>query len=101
MAGQLRGMEVKGLLGVLMDGSYHVCVTWGVSRALGAFLSVLEHVSREPGMSGAACGEGVFLFRRVEGGDRLGGGAGRCVGLTKTPTCGWRASGRHEDMVVR
>ena len=52
-----------------INGSYHVCVTLGVSRALGAFLSVLEYVSREPGMSGAACGEGVFLFRRGEGGD--------------------------------
>ena len=70
MAGQLRGMEVKGLLGVLMDGGYHVCVTLGVSRALGAFLSVLEYVSRESGMSGGgACGERVLSFRRGEGGE--------------------------------
>ena len=94
-------MEVKGLFGVSMNGSYHVCVTLGVSRALGAFLSVLEYVSREPGMSGAACGEGVVFFIKEEGGDRLGGGAGRCVAFAKTRTCGWRASGRHEYMVVR
>ena len=68
-AGQMRGMEVKGLLGVLMDGCLHVCVRWGVSRALGAFSSVLQYVKRESGMSGAACGEGMYMFRRGEGGD--------------------------------